>query len=150
MRFTSIVVTESSAIIRHFTRSWRVLWALTVIESRRKYAGSLLGMLWYPLYSALLLGCYCFVYMVILHARFAGLGTYEYVLFITLTSLALGAFGGGGWSIDRVIGEHSTWFERWRQGWHGLLIAAVAGGGGASLLLVTCWRPQRQAVATAQ
>jgi lipopolysaccharide transport system permease protein len=59
-----------------------VLWALTVIESRRKYAGSILGMLWYPLYSALLLASYCFVYMVVLHARFKELGTYDYVLFV--------------------------------------------------------------------
>lgn len=82
MSIPSVVVAESSVILRHLTLSWRVLWALTVIESRRKYAGSLLGMLWYPLYSALLLGCYCFVYMVILHARFKELGTYEYVLFV--------------------------------------------------------------------
>jgi lipopolysaccharide transport system permease protein len=82
MRFPFLVVTESSAILRHFALSWRVLWALTVIESRRKYAGSLLGMLWYPLYSALLLGCYCFVYMVVLHSRFKELGTYDYVLFV--------------------------------------------------------------------
>ena len=81
-RLPSLVATESSAIIRDFALSWRVLWALTVIESRRKYAGSVLGMLWYPLYSTLLLGCYCFVYMVVLHARFKELGTYEYVLFV--------------------------------------------------------------------
>jgi lipopolysaccharide transport system permease protein len=81
-RIPSLVVTESSVIVRHFRLSWRVLWALTVIESRRKYAGSILGMLWYPLYSAMLLGCYCFVYMVIFHARFKELGTYDYVLFV--------------------------------------------------------------------
>jgi homopolymeric O-antigen transport system permease protein len=81
-RFPALVVTESEAILRHLRLSWRVLWALTVIESRRKYAGSILGMLWYPLYSALLLGCYCFVYMVIFHSRFKELGTYDYVLFV--------------------------------------------------------------------
>jgi len=53
-----------------------------MIESRRKYAGSILGMLWYPLYAALLLGSYCFVYMVVLHQRFKELGTYEGVLFV--------------------------------------------------------------------
>jgi lipopolysaccharide transport system permease protein len=82
VRAPSLVVTESSVIVRHLRLSWRVLWALTVIESRRKYAGSILGMLWYPLYSALLLGCYCFVYMVIFHSRFKELGTYDYVLFV--------------------------------------------------------------------
>src|SRR5579871_1435258 len=78
----SVIARESSTIVRHFQLSWRVLWALTVIESRRKCAGSILGMLWYPLYSALLLGCYCFVYMVVFHARYKELGTYEYVLFV--------------------------------------------------------------------
>src|SRR5580765_4664972 len=81
-RIPSLVVAESSTVVRHFILSWRVLWALTVIESRRKYAGSILGMLWYPLYSALLLGCYCFVYMVIFHSRFKDLGTYDFVLFV--------------------------------------------------------------------
>jgi lipopolysaccharide transport system permease protein len=81
-RLPRLVVTESSAILHHLRLSWRVLWALTVIESRKKYAGSILGMLWYPLYSALLLGCYCFVYMVIFHARYKELGTYEYVLYV--------------------------------------------------------------------
>jgi lipopolysaccharide transport system permease protein len=82
LRVLALVWREASTIVRHIRLSWRVLWALTVIESRRKYAGSILGMLWYPLYSALLLGCYCFVYMVIFHARYKELGTYEYVLFV--------------------------------------------------------------------
>src|SRR5438552_6118941 len=77
-----LVVSEAGGILRDFRRSWRVLWALTFIESRRKYAGSLLGMLWYPIYSALLLGSYCFVYLVVFRLRFKDLGTYEYVLFV--------------------------------------------------------------------
>jgi lipopolysaccharide transport system permease protein len=81
-RLPLLVLHESSTIVRHLRLSWRVLWALTVIESRRKYAGSILGMLWYPLYSALLLACYSFFYMVVLHARFRDLGTYEYVLLV--------------------------------------------------------------------
>jgi putative oxidoreductase len=70
---------------------------------------------------------------------------YEYVLFITLAALALGALGGGGWSVDReIIGpfvDHD--WEGWFFGWHGLLVAAAGGGGGAALLLATCWRPNR-------
>ena len=77
-----LVVSEAGGILRNFARSWRVLWALTFIESRRKYAGSILGMLWYPMYSALLLGSYCFVYLVVFRMRFKELGTYEYVLFV--------------------------------------------------------------------
>ncbi len=81
-RIPGAVARETSAIVRNLRRSWRVLFALTVIESRRKYAGSVLGMLWYPLYSALLLGCYCFIYLVVFKLRFKELGRYEYVLFV--------------------------------------------------------------------
>jgi lipopolysaccharide transport system permease protein len=81
-RLPGVVATESAAITRNFLRSWRVLWALTRIETRRKYAGSVLGSLWYPTYSALLLGSYCFVYLVVFKMRFKELGSYEYVLFI--------------------------------------------------------------------
>jgi lipopolysaccharide transport system permease protein len=78
----AVIVNETSAILHNFTLSWRVLWALTVIETRRKYAGSVLGMLWYPTYSALLLGSYCFLYLVVFKMRFKELGSYEYVLFV--------------------------------------------------------------------
>jgi lipopolysaccharide transport system permease protein len=76
------VARDAVAIARDFRRSWRVLWSLSLIETRRKYAGSALGLLWYPLYSALLLGAYCFVYLVVFKVRFKDLGTYEYVLFV--------------------------------------------------------------------
>ena len=52
----SLVASETAGLLSNLRRSWPVLWALTVIECRRKYAGSILGLLWYPLYSALLLG----------------------------------------------------------------------------------------------
>src|SRR3954470_12565433 len=68
---------------------------------------------------------------------------YEYVLFITLAALALGALGGGGWSVDRVLVDHDVAGSHWLYGWHGLLVAAVGGGGGAALLLATCWRPKQ-------
>lgn len=68
---------------------------------------------------------------------------YEYVLYLILTALALGALGGGGWSLDKVIAGHASGLGDWLQGWHGLLIAGGAGGAGAALLLVTCWRPAR-------
>src|SRR5437763_7627660 len=50
---------------------------------------------------------------------------YEYVLFITFTALALGALGGGGWSIDRVIADHSHDVGRWLSGWRGLAVTAI-------------------------
>jgi lipopolysaccharide transport system permease protein len=81
-RLPALVAQDASAIVGDLRRSWRVLWALTVIESRRKYAGSILGMLWYPTYSALLLGSYCFLYLAVFKFRFRELSTYEFVLFV--------------------------------------------------------------------
>jgi lipopolysaccharide transport system permease protein len=81
-RLPLMVAAETAAIVHNFMRSWRVLWTLTLIESRRKYAGSILGTLWYPLYSALLLGSYCFVYLVVFRIRFKEFSSYGYVLFI--------------------------------------------------------------------
>jgi putative oxidoreductase len=59
---------------------------------------------------------------------------YEYVLMITLVSAAIGALGGGAWSLDHAVGFSA-------DGWAGLAITALAGGGGAGLLLATSWRP---------
>ena len=81
-RLARLVVHESGAILRDFKRAWRILWALTAIETQRKYAGSILGTLWYPTYAALLLASYCFVYLVVLRMRFKEFGSYEYVLFV--------------------------------------------------------------------
>jgi homopolymeric O-antigen transport system permease protein len=77
-----VLVSDTRSILRNFRRSWRVLWVLTVIETRRKYAGSVLGLLWYPAYSALLLGSYCFIYLVVLKVRFKEFGSYQYMLFV--------------------------------------------------------------------
>ena len=81
-RLGRMLLTDASGILHNLRSSWRVLWALTKIETRRKYAGSVLGMLWYPTYSALLLGCYCFLYLVVFKMRFKDLGSYQYVLFV--------------------------------------------------------------------
>ena len=59
---------------------------------------------------------------------------YEYVLMITLVAAALGALGGGDWSVDHLLGFQV-------DGWAGLAIAVLVGGGGGALLLATCWRP---------
>jgi len=81
-RVPGALASDIAAVARGFRRAWRILWALSLIETRRKYAGSALGLLWYPTYSALLLGSYCFVYLVVFKVRFRDLGTYEYVLFV--------------------------------------------------------------------
>jgi len=62
--------------------SRRVLYALTLIDCRQKYAGSILGTLWYPLYSLLLLGSYSFIYLVVFRMKYREFGTYGFVLFI--------------------------------------------------------------------
>lgn len=77
-----LIVNETAGLLNNLRRSWHVLWALTVIECRRKYAGSFLGLFWYPLYSALLLACYCFVYLVVFRVRYRDLSTYQFVLFV--------------------------------------------------------------------
>jgi lipopolysaccharide transport system permease protein len=82
LHLPAVVRLEVSGLVANLRRSWHVLWTLTMIECRRKYAGSILGMLWYPLYSMLLLGSYCFVYLVVLRVRYRELGTYEFVLFV--------------------------------------------------------------------
>ena len=63
---------------------------------------------------------------------------YEYVLTILLASCALGALGGGAWSVDHVIGL------RLAGGW-GLALAALGGTAPAVVLLAVCWRPTRVA-----
>jgi putative oxidoreductase len=62
---------------------------------------------------------------------------YEYVLMITLVSLAIGAAGGGRLSLDHALGIAED-----LSGWTGLAITAVGGGLGAALVLVSSWRPQ--------
>jgi lipopolysaccharide transport system permease protein len=76
------IVRDTAELARNLRRSRRVLWSLTAIECRRKYAGSILGLFWYPLYSTLLLGSYCFVYLVVFRVRYRELSTYDFVLFI--------------------------------------------------------------------
>lgn len=76
------VVRQSSAVWSSLFTSRRILYALTGVECRQKYAGSLLGLLWYPLYSALLLGSYCFIYLVVFKVKYRELSTYSFVLFI--------------------------------------------------------------------
>ena len=63
---------------------------------------------------------------------------YEYVLFILLASLALGALGGGRASVDHALGIGGD-----LDGWFGLAITAGLGVGGGGLLLASSWRPTR-------
>lgn len=60
---------------------------------------------------------------------------WEYVMTLSTCGVALGALGGGRFSLDHVVGL--DW-----SGWAGLVVAVAAGGGGALLLLAAFWRPQ--------
>ncbi|MBI1393452.1 MAG: O-antigen export system permease [Alphaproteobacteria bacterium] len=63
-------------------RNLRVLWATTMIELRKRYAGTFLGPVWFVLYPALFLSMYLFLYMVVFKVRFPQLGEFSYVVFI--------------------------------------------------------------------
>jgi lipopolysaccharide transport system permease protein len=58
------------------------LLATTVIELRKRYAGSIFGLFWILLYPVLLLSIYLFVYLVVFKVRFPDFSEYEYVLFV--------------------------------------------------------------------
>lgn len=61
---------------------------------------------------------------------------YEYVVVLAAVSLAIGALGGGAYSLDDVVGLHPG------PGL-GLALSAVVGFGGGAALLATFWRPSR-------
>lgn len=61
---------------------------------------------------------------------------YEYVLFISLASVALGALGGGLLSLDHVAGMATV-----LSGWTGFGISAGIGVAGSALLLAASYRP---------
>jgi putative oxidoreductase len=63
---------------------------------------------------------------------------YEYVLTLLVAAIALGALGGGGWSIDRALKIDDN-----IDGWAGLAIAAGLGLGGGLTTLALFWRPPR-------
>ena len=73
---------EAIATLRTAHQARRILASVVWLEFQKKYAGSVLGMLWHPLYAALLLATYSFVYLVVFRARFSEFGRFEYVLFI--------------------------------------------------------------------
>ena len=65
---------------------------------------------------------------------------WEYVAALGVSSVAIGALGGGRFSIDRVLGlDHQL------RGGRGAAIALGAGLGGAAAQLATFWRRSGQA-----
>lgn len=64
---------------------------------------------------------------------------YEYVMTLSVVSIALGGLGAGDWSLDGALDLDVF------SGVSGLVITVVAGGGGAAALLAGFWRPPRPA-----
>jgi lipopolysaccharide transport system permease protein len=73
---------EVAHLIRRVVAHRRVLLTVARLDFRQRYAGSFLGSLWYPVYWGMLLGMYCFVYVVIFRQRLPEFGEFGYVLFI--------------------------------------------------------------------
>jgi putative oxidoreductase len=65
---------------------------------------------------------------------------YEYVITLLVSAIALGALGGGEWSVDDAL-EIATDLD----GWTGLAIAAGAGIGLGATVLGLFWRPTSKA-----
>jgi putative oxidoreductase len=64
---------------------------------------------------------------------------WEYVMVLTVVSVAIGTIGPGQWSID----DHVHALTRlW--GWPGFVISLIGGGLGAAGLLLVYWRPGDQ------
>jgi putative oxidoreductase len=62
---------------------------------------------------------------------------YEYVLMISVVSVALAGLGGGWLSVDHAIGLPIT-------GTTAFIVCLVLGVGGAAVTVLTSWRPRRQ------
>jgi len=68
----------------------RVLWSnrkiialTTIVEMKKRYAGSTLGSLWLAFYPMLLLSMYLFIYLAVFKVKVSGIGTsFEYSLFV--------------------------------------------------------------------
>lgn len=65
---------------------------------------------------------------------------YEYVVTLIVAALALGALGGGGWSVDEALGLADD-----LEGWTGLALTGGLGGGLGVAVLALFWRPQPKA-----
>ena len=61
----------------------KILFLTTLIEHKKRYAGSVLGMSWILLYPAILLSMYMFIYQAVFKVKVTGIGSsFEYSLFV--------------------------------------------------------------------
>jgi lipopolysaccharide transport system permease protein len=73
---------SAPAIVGSARTHGRVLWATTLFELNKKYAGSALGWVWIFLFPLLFLLAYVLVYMVIFRLSLPGLTSLGYVAFV--------------------------------------------------------------------
>ncbi|MHC5113738.1 MAG: ABC transporter permease [Planctomycetota bacterium] len=94
---------------RLLTRHWRLLVKSTLVEVRKTYAGSVLGIAWVILGPALLLTLYTIIYAVIFKVRPIGLSVSEYIMYVFAGLVPFLAFatalpmGSASLSKDRQI-----------------------------------------------
>lgn len=75
-------------------RNRQLLWRSTVLELKKQYAGSILGVLWAVLGPALLIALYAAIYVVVFQVRPVALTTGQYVLHVMSGLLPFIAFAG--------------------------------------------------------
>ena len=74
----SILYRVSSEVLKKL----RMVLRIAIMDVRKRYAGSILGLAWAFLYPLLFLGVYSIIYAVVFQVRFHNLGTAEYILVI--------------------------------------------------------------------
>ena len=57
----------------------QMLWVTTLNDSKARYRGSVVGLVWLVLYPALFLGTYASVFMLVVKVRVGGMTTPEYL-----------------------------------------------------------------------
>ncbi|MCB1733806.1 MAG: ABC transporter permease [Gammaproteobacteria bacterium] len=72
-------ILETTSIL---AKNRRILVATTRVELAKRYSGSILGMLWVPLFPVLFLSVYLFVYLVIFKMKFPGYSQLDYVVYV--------------------------------------------------------------------
>ncbi len=74
--------TRLSNLIKTLFVYRHIMLLTTLVEVRKKYAGSFLGQLWTLLYPALFLSLYLFLYLVVFSVKIPAFSTLTYVLYI--------------------------------------------------------------------
>ena len=83
--FTKKVIISNFLLFHLIKKVWnsrKILLVTTKYELQKKYAGSLLGIIWVILYPLLFLCIYLFLYLVVFKVRFPSMSSFEYVVYV--------------------------------------------------------------------